>query len=107
MRKAVNDAARPAGKSPIRPSQGRDLMASARASAAYGSVWEQLQAAIDGVMKDPSLTPEQRAAAVASLRIKQQVEAGEARRRVEQEEKQNEKSFRRSKRRLRGRGLPD
>jgi hypothetical protein len=94
MRKAVNDATRPAGKSPTRP-PGRDPMAAARASAAFDAAWSRIQAMIDGVIKDPSLTPEQRAAAIYALRQRQSVDARGARQKIMDEETANAKLRRR------------
>lgn len=85
MRKAVNDATQPAGKSATRPI-GRDPTAAARASAAFDTAWSKVQVMIDAVMKDPTLTPDQRASAIYALRQRQSAEAASARQKVMDEE---------------------
>jgi hypothetical protein len=72
---------------PARPLRSyRDPLAGARAQAAFDDVWGRMQAAIDAVSNDPSLSPEARAAALRALRERQRIEAGGARRRIIEDE---------------------
>ena len=58
-----------------------------RADAAYKAEFDRWQSLIDAALKDPSLSPTQRTMVVASLRLRQRLEAVGARRRVIEEEK--------------------
>ena len=78
----------------------RDPLASGRAQAAFESVFAKYAAEIEAVEKDRSLSPDQRAAAIAALRQRQHHEASMARQRVLEEEQQNTKARRRNYRAL-------
>jgi len=73
-----------------------DPTAYGRAQAAADAVSARFAAAIEAIEKDPTLTPGQRSAAIAALRLRQKQEAGAARRKIIEEEKQNAKARRRN-----------
>lgn len=64
-----------------------DPASAARAAAAFKGEFDRLGREIEAVRHDRSLTDEQRAAAVHTLRQRQKVEAEAARRRVIEEER--------------------
>jgi hypothetical protein len=82
------------------PSVGLDPGAVGRAAAAYRFEFDKWQGLIAFAMADRSRSPEQRAAAVASLRAQQRIAAAGARKRVMQDEKQKAKAARRAARNL-------
>jgi Ni,Fe-hydrogenase III component G len=79
-----------------------DASALARAGAAYDSVMAIWQARIDAAATDPSLSPEQRAAAMVALRSRQHLEATAARQRIIEEEKQRVRAARRAAQKPKG-----
>ena len=66
-----------------------------RGAAAYAAELANWQPLIDAAATDPSLSREQRAAAVAALRVRQQIAAAAVRQRVTEEERQTAKAQRR------------
>lgn len=86
--------------SATRHAAGVDPNITGRAQAAFDYVMARYAGAIEDAAKDPSLNPEQRAAAVAGLRQRAQLEAAGARKRVVDEEHQNAKVRRRNYRAL-------
>lgn len=72
-----------------------DPMARARACAAFEEVWASFALRLEDVRKDRSLTPDQRAAALRTLREQQKAEASAAERRVMEEEEQTLRERRR------------
>ena len=66
-----------------------DPTASGRAQAAADAVSARFAGAIESIEKDPSLTPEQRAGAIAALRLRQSAEAGAASKKIIEEAGQN------------------
>lgn len=93
VRAAMNGATQPAA-APAARAIGRDPLTAARAQAAFDAVWSRLQGAIDDTARDVSLTRDQRAAAIRALRERQQKEAGAARKRVMDEERDAAKACR-------------
>jgi len=91
----MNAAKQPAARVAL----GIDPTAAGRAQAAFDAVWSRHEAGIAEVMKDRSLTAEQRAAAVRALRERQGIEANAARKRIMDEEKAAAKERRRMQRR--------
>ena len=89
-------------KHPARPSPriGPNPASAGRAEAAYRHEFDRWQLQIDAVQADKSLSPDQRATAIAGLRFRQQVEANAARKRVLEDEKQRTKSARRAARNI-------
>lgn len=79
---------------------GIDPLASGRANAAADSIIAKYAAAIEDASKDPSLTPDQRAATVIALQQRQQSEAAAARQKILDEERQSAKIRRRNYRSL-------
>jgi hypothetical protein len=78
-RAAINAVTTP--KTPRKPRTGFgdiDPTAAGRAAAASAAVFSRYQGLIDAIAKDPSLTPDQRAAAIHSLRQQQTAEAAAA-----------------------------
>ena len=71
-----------------------------RAGAAYQEEFNHWQPLIDAISKDLSLSPEQRAAAVVTLKARQQAAAKGVQQQVMAEEKQNAQAFRRYKQQL-------
>jgi hypothetical protein len=68
---------------------------SGRGAAAYQAELANWQPLIDAAATDPSLSREQRSAAIASLRVRQQIAAAAVRNRVTEEERQTAKEHRR------------
>ena len=94
---AANDGLRPVrGTGGVGAGGGFDCAANGRAQTAADAINARFAAAIEAVERDPSLTPDQRAAAVAALRQRQSQEAGAVRQKIIEEEKQNAKSRRRN-----------
>ena len=83
------------GLQPIRRTAGIDPIVHGRAQAAYDGVFAEFAAKIDAVKKDKSLTPDQRTAAIMSLRLRQMIAANAARKKIIEEGKQNAKTYRR------------
>jgi hypothetical protein len=75
-------------EAPARPDTEFDEAAFGRAEAAFQFEFDKWQRIIDAARSDKGLTRDKRAAAVAALRIRQQIEAAGARRRVLEEETQ-------------------
>ena len=65
-----------------------------RAAAAYQSVWASWVALIDAVRGDRSLSKDQRDAAIFALRLRQQIEAKGARRKIILDERQRQRALR-------------
>ena len=86
-RAALRDAAR-------QTTQPDDTM-SGRAGAAYQEEAAKWEGLIDAAASDLGLSREQRGSAVAALRVRQQIAAEGARRRVTEEERQNARAARR------------
>ena len=72
-----------------------DPTAFGRAQAAADAVSARFASAIDAIAQDPSLTPDQRAAAISALRQRQTLEASAARNKILDEAKQSAKARRR------------
>ena len=89
-------------KQPVRPtpSAGHDQGAAGRAEAAFKHEFDKWQLLIEAAQADKSLSPDQRAIAIAGLRFRQQIEANAARRRVLDEERQTAQAARRAARKL-------
>ncbi len=75
---------------------GLDEGASARAAAAYQEESGKWEGLIEAVAHNIGLSREQRAAAIAGLRMRQQAAAKGAQQRVMEKEKQKAKAFRRT-----------
>ena len=91
VRTAMKVAAQPAARAAL----GIDPTAASRAQAAFDVVWSRHEVGIAEVMKDRSLTADQRAAAVRALRERQGIEANAARKQIMDEEKAAAKERRR------------
>ena len=89
---------------PVRPAglTQMDTGALARAGAAYDSVMAIWQARIDAAAADPSLSRDQRAAAMVALRSRQHLEAMAARQRIIEEEMQRVRAARRAAQKPKG-----
>ena len=77
------------------PFMGLDAFAAARAATAYKEESGKWDGLIEAAAQDMSLSREQRAAAIAALRLRQQAAANGARRRVMEEEQHKAKAYRR------------
>ena len=91
VRAAMKAATQPAARAAL----GIDPTATSRVQAAFDAVWSRHEAGIAEVMKDRSLTADQRAAAVRALRERQGIEANAARKQIMDEEKAAAKERRR------------
>jgi len=74
-----------------------DKAALGRAQEAYNEIMAAMWGMIDAILRDPSLTREQKAAAVASLKATKRAEAKAVRKRMMDEEKAKAKAARRGK----------
>jgi hypothetical protein len=94
--------------SPSPDSEGRGLddAANGRAEAAYNHEFGKWQQMIEAVRADRSLSPDQRAAAVFALRIRQRLEAKGARKRVLEDEVQKAQTARRAQWTIRSQPTP-
>lgn len=73
-------------------------MTAHRAQGAFEAVWREFLTAIDAAMKDHSLTPAERASAVAAIRLRQALAAAAARKRVLEEERASVRARRKAQR---------
>lgn len=100
----VTAARRRVGKAGGRPIASSSLVAdlpeTGRAEVAYDYVFKLFQSQIAAAARDRSLTPAQRAAAIATLRRRQIMEARGAQKQVVDEERQNAQARRRLARSL-------
>ena len=85
---------------------GGGEVSSGRAEAAYKEEFDKWSGMIDDIASNPSLSKEQRAAAIAGLRQRQQAAANGVRKRVSDEEKAITRVARRARRILPGRPEP-
>ncbi len=81
-----------------RPRATSEPSGSGRGAAAYAAELANWQPLIDAAATDPSLSREQRGAAVAALRARQQIAAAAARQRVTEDERQTAQAQRRKAR---------
>ena len=81
---------------------GGEESSSGRAEAAYKEEFDKWSGMIDDIASNPGLSKEQRAAAIAGLRQRQQAAAKGVRKRVSDEEKATAKAVRRARRFLQG-----
>jgi hypothetical protein len=110
IRQDNRSAAPPPTGSPdsaLRHAAGVDPNITGKAQAAFDAVMAKYAGAIEDAAKDPSLNPEQRAAAVASLRQRQQLEAAGERKKVMDAETQNARARRRNYRALHPKPKPN